>query len=438
MNHPRGPFAWMDAIGSAQVLRVLDGLHDVHGEERYRARRCCAPDACDCPAGTHVLRRPHGSRDGRMVVVWPCSRPSSASWRTTATTCGASSSPRSGGPTPTTASRRPSWPRCAPTPDCVPDSNLPRVGADDRPPQGAGHLPRAQAQRRCRSRTCPRSPITTPSCATARCGQQVRALPPKQRGAILLRYARRPLARARSPRALRLQRGGRAALAARGPEEAARSGGDRHEARRAPPSSTAPPPPPQPRASPRSPSPTSPTRSSTRRSARSSPRNTRRGLACLAYADHHGGVDACSRRSAPASRRASSRRPARLDEVRRELDEYFEGRRRDFDLAIDSRSSGRRSPGGCCRRPRGSRSARRAPTATWRPPPATPPPSRAAGNALGHNPIPIVVPCHRVLRTGGSIGGYTGGLDRKSPPARHRGHRAIARMRMRDRPLSLI
>jgi methylated-DNA-[protein]-cysteine S-methyltransferase len=38
---------------------------------------------------------------------------------------------------------------------------------------------------------------------------------------------------------------------------------------------------------------------------------------------------------------------------------------------------------------------------------------RAAGNALGHNPIPIVVPCHRVLRTGGLIGGYTGGLDRK-------------------------
>jgi O-6-methylguanine DNA methyltransferase len=38
---------------------------------------------------------------------------------------------------------------------------------------------------------------------------------------------------------------------------------------------------------------------------------------------------------------------------------------------------------------------------------------RAAGNALGHNPIPIVVPCHRVLRTGGSLGGYTGGLERK-------------------------
>jgi methylated-DNA-[protein]-cysteine S-methyltransferase len=38
---------------------------------------------------------------------------------------------------------------------------------------------------------------------------------------------------------------------------------------------------------------------------------------------------------------------------------------------------------------------------------------RAAGNALGANPIPIVVPCHRVLRTGGGLGGYTGGLERK-------------------------
>ncbi|MCW2968564.1 MAG: methylated-DNA/protein-cysteinemethyltransferase, partial [Solirubrobacteraceae bacterium] len=38
---------------------------------------------------------------------------------------------------------------------------------------------------------------------------------------------------------------------------------------------------------------------------------------------------------------------------------------------------------------------------------------RAAGNALGANPVPIVVPCHRVLRTGGGLGGYTGGLQRK-------------------------
>ena len=38
---------------------------------------------------------------------------------------------------------------------------------------------------------------------------------------------------------------------------------------------------------------------------------------------------------------------------------------------------------------------------------------RAAGNALGANPIPVVVPCHRVLRTGGALGGYTGGVERK-------------------------
>jgi methylated-DNA-[protein]-cysteine S-methyltransferase len=35
------------------------------------------------------------------------------------------------------------------------------------------------------------------------------------------------------------------------------------------------------------------------------------------------------------------------------------------------------------------------------------------GNALGSNPIPIVVPCHRVLRAGGDVGGYAGGPDRK-------------------------
>jgi methylated-DNA-[protein]-cysteine S-methyltransferase len=38
---------------------------------------------------------------------------------------------------------------------------------------------------------------------------------------------------------------------------------------------------------------------------------------------------------------------------------------------------------------------------------------RAAGSALGRNPLPIVVPCHRVLHAGGGLGGYTGGLERK-------------------------
>jgi methylated-DNA-[protein]-cysteine S-methyltransferase len=38
---------------------------------------------------------------------------------------------------------------------------------------------------------------------------------------------------------------------------------------------------------------------------------------------------------------------------------------------------------------------------------------RATGSALGSNPLPIIVPCHRVLRTGGALGGYGGGLDTK-------------------------
>ena len=38
---------------------------------------------------------------------------------------------------------------------------------------------------------------------------------------------------------------------------------------------------------------------------------------------------------------------------------------------------------------------------------------RAAGNALGANPLPLVVPCHRVLRTGGALGGYGGGPEVK-------------------------
>ena len=60
-----------------------------------------------------------------------------------------------------------------------------------------------------------------------------------------------------------------------------------------------------------------------------------------------------------------------------------------------------------------SRSARRAPTATSPAPPDRRTAYRAAGNALGANPIPIVVPCHRVLASTGGLGGYTGGLDRK-------------------------
>ena len=140
---------------------------------------------------------------------------------------------------------------------------------------------------------------------------------------------------------------------------------------------------------------------------------TERGLARLAYEDHNGGVDTVLESLAERLSPRILERPARLDDVRRELDEYFDGRRHDFDLPIDFASVrgefARRLLQACARIPYGQTSSYRE-MATQAGSPAA---VRAAGNALGANPIPIVVPCHRVLRTGGGLGGYAGGLERK-------------------------
>lgn len=104
--------------------------------------------------------------------------------------------------------------------------------------------------------------------------------------------------------------------------------------------------------------------------------------------------------------------PAGLDEERRELDDYFAGRRHSFELPIDWQLShgfhlrARREiaaiPYGQTRtytdlaRESGNERA-----------------VRAAGSACSRNPIPLVVPCHRVLRSDGSLGGYAGGLAMK-------------------------
>jgi methylated-DNA-[protein]-cysteine S-methyltransferase len=107
--------------------------------------------------------------------------------------------------------------------------------------------------------------------------------------------------------------------------------------------------------------------------------------------------------------------PERLDAVRRELDEYFGGRRRKFDLALDWRLS---RPGFYRRVLRTA--SRRLPfgvTASYRELAAwagSPRAFRAAGTALARNPIPIIVPCHRVLRSGGEIGSYGGGVETKA------------------------
>jgi methylated-DNA-[protein]-cysteine S-methyltransferase len=104
--------------------------------------------------------------------------------------------------------------------------------------------------------------------------------------------------------------------------------------------------------------------------------------------------------------------PAELDEVRRELDLYFAGKLDRFDLPLDWRLSGgfrRRVLRAINRIPYGqtrsyTEMARSAGNERA---------VRAAGTACGSNPIPLVVPCHRVLRTGGALGGYGGGLPMK-------------------------
>jgi methylated-DNA-[protein]-cysteine S-methyltransferase len=113
--------------------------------------------------------------------------------------------------------------------------------------------------------------------------------------------------------------------------------------------------------------------------------------------------------------------PGRLDEVRRELEEYFAGRRRHFDVPVDRRLT------------RGYRRtvlealSREVPygqTVSYKDlaeRTGNPKASRAVGSAMATNPVPIVVPCHRVLRTGGALGGYGGGLDTKVWLLRHEG-----------------
>ncbi|TMK83594.1 MAG: methylated-DNA--[protein]-cysteine S-methyltransferase [Actinobacteria bacterium] len=104
--------------------------------------------------------------------------------------------------------------------------------------------------------------------------------------------------------------------------------------------------------------------------------------------------------------------PRRLDDVRRELDEYFAGKRKSFDLPLDwqlSHGFALRVLKATARIPYGRVSSYRAMAEKAGNERAT----RAAGNALGGNAIPIIVPCHRVLRTGGGLGGYGGGLPMK-------------------------
>ena len=106
------------------------------------------------------------------------------------------------------------------------------------------------------------------------------------------------------------------------------------------------------------------------------------------------------------------RSPKPVDEARRELDEYFEGRRHAFDLPVDLTALPpfqqsvlaelRRVPYGQVDTYGGLASRIGKPRA-----------ARAVGGALNRNPVPIVVPCHRIVRGDGAVGSYLFGSDRK-------------------------
>lgn len=107
------------------------------------------------------------------------------------------------------------------------------------------------------------------------------------------------------------------------------------------------------------------------------------------------------------------RMPARTDDVARQLDEYFAGRRHEFDLPLDLQlvSGFRRTV--ISHLPDiayGSTASYKAVAAMAGNPTAV----RAVGSACSHNPVPVVVPCHRVVRSDGSIGNYLGGVDAKA------------------------
>jgi methylated-DNA-[protein]-cysteine S-methyltransferase len=106
------------------------------------------------------------------------------------------------------------------------------------------------------------------------------------------------------------------------------------------------------------------------------------------------------------------RSPKPTDEARRQLDEYFAGKRRNFELALDlrlAREFGRAVLEELARVPYGELTTYGTLAARAGRPRA----ARAVGTVMNRNPVPIVLPCHRVVGSTGSLVGYAGGLDRK-------------------------
>jgi methylated-DNA-[protein]-cysteine S-methyltransferase len=137
---------------------------------------------------------------------------------------------------------------------------------------------------------------------------------------------------------------------------------------------------------------------------------TDQGLVRVAYdrENHDMVLEGLARKISPRILRA----PARLDPVTRQLEEYFAGTRRAFDIALDLRlASGFRLDVLRHLTDIGyghTESYTQVATAA-----GSPRAVRAVGSACARNPLPVVVPCHRVVRADGSFGGYVGGPDAK-------------------------
>lgn len=136
---------------------------------------------------------------------------------------------------------------------------------------------------------------------------------------------------------------------------------------------------------------------------------TDRGLVRISFdPDPERELDALARHAGTRVLRA----PRALDEARRELDDYFGGRRTMFDLDLDLRGL----PDFTLRVLRELAKVPYGRTATYREladRSGNPRASRAVGMVMNRNPIPIVLPCHRIVGSSGELVGYGGGLDRK-------------------------
>jgi methylated-DNA-[protein]-cysteine S-methyltransferase len=138
---------------------------------------------------------------------------------------------------------------------------------------------------------------------------------------------------------------------------------------------------------------------------------TEQGVIRVAYQieDHDQVLEGLSERVSPRILRT----PRRLDQVARQLAEYFSGERRDFVLPLDFRLAHgfrREVLGRLVMIDYGHTETYSEVAAATGHPRAV----RAVGSACATNPMPVIVPCHRVLRSDGKLGGYVGGVQIKA------------------------